>query len=77
MIHEHEYLAVKEQHPIINQHLFTAGQCCFRYALLFHAFDKFRDSAMRCLEYKEPAPGTSCEETVAERGWKFVFPINQ
>jgi len=28
--------------------------------------------------YKDPTAGTSaCEDTIAERGWKFVFPTNQ
>lgn len=59
--------------------LFTS-MCCSQCTFLYHGLDEFRasdlESAMRFV-YKEPTAETSGDETIAERGWKFVFPTNQ
>ena len=51
------------------------------YVLLYHGFDGFRATYLGSgarFAYKEPTAGTSvAEETMADRGWKLVLPINQ
>ena len=48
---------------------------------LYHEFDGFRATNLGSgprFAYKEPTAGTSvAEETMADRGWKLVLPINQ
>lgn len=52
--------------------------CCLNPGV---CYVQVRDSDLASLArlgYKDPAAGTSaCEGTIAERGWKFVFPTNQ
>lgn len=52
--------------------------CCLNPGV---CYVQLRDSDLASLArlgYKDPAAGTSaCEGTIAERGWKFVFPTNQ
>lgn len=51
------------------------------YVLHYHGFDGFRGTNLGSearFAYKEPTAGTSVvEETMADKGWKLVFPMNQ